>query len=140
MKKIKALICVSLALILMSLCACLSNDKLSYYKDKTNYITVTGRVESIKYSEDSSALYIGFSSLNPQLDDLSFKIVGANLQIVEQNKIDEKLKTGEQISFMTAPKYFGDGYVMPIVAITINGESLLEFEKGYQNWLNWLVE
>lgn len=140
MKKIKALICISLALILMSLCACFSNDKLSYYKDKTNYITVTGRVESIKYSEDSSALYISFSSLNPQLDDISFKIVGANLQIVEQNKIDEKLKTGEQISFMTAPKYFGDGYVMPIVAITINGESLLEFEKGYQNWLNWLVE
>ena len=30
---------------------------------------------------------------------------------------DDMIKVGDQIEFVTAPKYFGDGYVMPIVAM-----------------------
>ena len=67
-------------------------------------------------------------------------IVGENLEIVKANRIDDKLKIGEQITFITAPKYFGDGYVMPIVAISISGENMLDFEEGYKNLLDWLYE
>ena len=80
------------------------------------------------------------SELSPVLDDTCFKIVGENLKISQANEIDAKLKAGEQVSFITAPRYFGDGYVMPIVAISINGENLLDFEEGYQNLLDWLSE
>ena len=119
-------------------CSCGSNEKKIYYSQKENYINVTGTVSSIKYNDDSSILYIGFEELSPTLDDTCLKIVGENLDIVKANKIDEKLKIGEQTTFVTAPKYFGDGYVMPIVAISINGETLLEFEEGYKNLLAWL--
>lgn len=39
---------------------------------------------------------------------------------------------------MTAPRYFGDGYVMPIVAISVDGEQLLDYEEGYANFMEWL--
>ena len=43
------------------------------------------------------------------------------------------------VSFMTAPRYFGDGYIMPIVEISVDGEELLSFEEGYENLLEWLA-
>ncbi|MBE6533949.1 MAG: hypothetical protein E7678_03145 [Ruminococcaceae bacterium] len=118
--------------------SCRSLEERKYYSQKENYISVTGTVLNVKYNEDSTALYIEFSELLPVLDDTCFKIVGENLQIVQNNDIYNKIKIGEQISFITAPKYFGDGYVMPIVAMSTNGESLLDFEEGYKNLLDWM--
>ncbi|MBR4017898.1 MAG: hypothetical protein IKK11_08830 [Oscillospiraceae bacterium] len=122
------------------LCSCNSSGTIEYYSQKENYISVTGTVSSIKYNEEATALYIDFSELSPILDDTCFKIVGENLEIVKANRIDDKLKIGEQITFVTAPKYFGDGYVMPIVAISISGENMLGFEEGYKNLIDWLSE
>ena len=120
------------------LCSCYSSQKIEYYSQKENYINVTGTVSHIKYNEDTTALYIGLSEMSPVLDDTCFKIVGRSLEIVKANKIDDKLKIGKTITIITAPKYFGDGYVMPIVAISINGEDLLDFEEGYNSLLDWL--
>ena len=111
-----------------------------YYRQKDNFVTATGTIRHIAYNDDSSALYLGFTDLSPTFDDNSFKIVGNNLPIVQKNNIDEKIKIGDKIEFITAPEYFGDGYVMPIVAVSVNGEELLEFEEGYANFLKWLEE
>lgn len=140
--KIKRILltCVCVCVVLLLCCSCYSSEEYLYYSQKENYIEVEGTVSYIKYNEDSTALYIGFSKLSTALDDSCFKIVGDNLKIVKDNNIDDKLIEGEQISFVTAPKYFGDGYVMPIVSLTINGEILLEFDEGYTNFLNWLSE
>lgn len=140
--KIKRILltCVCVCVVLLLCCSCYSSEEYLYYSQKENYIEVEGTVSYIKYNEDSTALYIGFSKLSTALDDSCFKIVGDNLKIVKDNNIDDKLTEGEKISFVTAPKYFGDGYVMPIVSLTINGEILLEFDEGYANFLNWLSE
>lgn len=129
-----------MCMMLVFLCSCRSTPKIKYYSQKEHYITVTGTVSDIKYDESNKALYVEFFNLSPALDDTCFKIVGENLEIVRTNKIDDKLKKGEQITFITAPKYFGDGYVMPIVSISTQEETLLEFEEGYKNLLNWLSE
>lgn len=126
--------------ICMLLCSCNSVGRIEYYTQKENYISVTGTISSIKYNEEATALYIDFSELSPVLDDTCFKIVGENLDIVKANRIDDKLKIGEQIIFITAPKSFGDGYVMPIVSISISGENLIGFEEGYENLIDWLSE
>lgn len=128
-----AAVCILLAF----LCAC-SAEKLDYYSQRENYVRATGTITHIKYNDDHTGLYLAFSNLSREFDDTSFKIVGSNLQIAQSNGIDSKLELGGEVSFMTAPKYFGDGYVMPIVAISINGESLLDFEDGYDNWLEYL--
>ena len=133
-------------LILFSLCliicltACNTSKMQAYYLDKTNYIKATGIVNHVSYNEDHTSLYLGFSDLIPNFEDDSFKIVGNNLPIVQEKGIDEKIKLGDKVDFISAPKYFGDGYVMPIVEISVNGEVLLSFEDGYANLLSWLNE
>ncbi len=137
MKKI--IICVSiLAFVFFGIRFWDSSRFITYYSDKENYIIVTGTVSHIKYNDDSSELFIGFSDMSPDFDDSSFKFIGENLKIVRNNGIDDKLETGKRISVVSAPRYFGDGYVYPIVSITVDGECLLDFEDGYQNLLHWL--
>lgn len=127
-------------ILLFSLTSCYNQQELEYYSNADNYVTATGEVIHIEYSEDGNSLYLAFSELSPSFDDINFKIVGKNLKIVQANGIDKKLSIGEEVSFITAPEYFGDGYVMPIVAITVDAEVLLEFEQGYENFLVWLEE
>ena len=134
------MIITTTCILLVLLCSCNSSEIIEYYSQKENYISVTGTVSNIKYNEDTTALYIDLSELSPVLDDTCFKIVEENLEIVKANKIDDKLKTGEQITFITAPKYFGDGYVMPIVSMSTSSGNLLDFEEGYKNLLDWLSE
>ena len=114
--------------------------EVKYYSQRDNYVNAVGTVTHIAYSEDNMELYLGFSELTPTFDDDCFKIVGENLRIAQDNGIDTKIKIGDQVEFITAPEYFGDGYVMPIVAISINGESLLDFNDGYANLMNWLYD
>lgn len=140
----KRILVKSIAIVIFLLCllvfstSCTAQKMKDYYSQKSNYINATGIVTHISYNEDRSALYLGFSELNPQFDDNSFKIVGDNLPIVQQNGIDQKIKIGDQVDFVTATRYFGDGYVMPIVEISVNGEKLLNFEDGFANLLKWL--
>ena len=131
------LLCLVLSL-LFGFSACSSRQMRRYYSEQDNYINATGIVSHIAYNEGNDSLYLAFSELSPTFDDTNFKIVGDNLTIVQKNGIDEKIKIGDSVEFITAPKYFGDGYVMPIVALSLNGETMLEFETGYENFQKWL--
>lgn len=136
LKRIVFVILISYLIIFSTSCA--GKEMKEYYSQKSNYISAEGIVTHISYNEDKTALYLGFSDLNPQFDDNSFKIVGDNVPIVQQNGIDDKIKKGYKVNFITAKRYFGDGYVMPIVEISINDEELLSFEEGFFNLLKWL--
>ena len=115
---------------------CEMAQELPYYSDKNNYISATGIVDYIKYSDDG--LYLGFSDLDPKFSDSTFKIVGKNFKIVQENGIEEKLEIGDEVEFITAPRYFGDGYIVPIAGISVDGEVLLDFEQGYENYIEWI--
>ncbi len=125
---------------LLCLSSCDTADMLNYYSDENNYINASGIVDYINYNDDASILYLGFYDLTPDFDDNCFKIVGENVRIAKERGIDEKINLGDKIEFVTAPKYFGDGYVMPIVAITVNGELLVEYSEGLANFLEWLKD
>jgi hypothetical protein len=56
------------------------------------------------------------------LSDNCFKLVGENLRTVQKNLDGKDFKLGDQLEFVTAPRYFGDGYVMPIVSL-VYGET-----------------
>lgn len=120
------------------LCGCASKRELDYYSDKQNYVSVSGCVDHLVYNEEGDALYIGLSETPSGFSDTSFKIVGENLKTAQDNGIDTLLTIGDTITFTTAPGYFGDGYVMPIVSLELKGECLLDFESGYKNLLTWL--
>ena len=128
--------CIFIAVYLFS--SCNKKIKIDYYSKEENYIIARGTLVHMKYSDDSSVLYLGFSDLEPAFADTAFKIVGNNLNIAKKNGINEKLEMGKTIEFITAPRYWGDGFVYPIVAITVDGKTLLEFEEGLPNFLEHL--
>ncbi len=140
MNKDKVIITVFILLfcLLITLPSCTSSKKTAYYSEVNNYIKATGTVTYMEYNENGDSVYFTFENLTPKFDDNCFKIVGDNLTIVRKNDIDQKISIGDQIEFVTAPKYFGDGYVMPIVAISVNEDELLTFDEGYENWLEWI--
>ena len=45
----------------------------------------------------------------------------------------EKIETGSEITYTSATRYFGNGYYMPMVALSVDGEELLSFDEGYKN-------
>ena len=40
-----------------------------------------------------------------------------------------------KVTFVTAQGYYGDGYVMPIVELSVGEDKLLDFESGHCNLL-----
>lgn len=130
MKKIFLIVIQCCVLFLPS---CHAEDKLCYYSDRDNYVFATGVVNHISWNQEHNYLILGMTELSYQFDDVCFEIAGDNLTLVQDRGIFEKLETGDTVEFITAPKYFGDGYTMPIVAISVDGELLLEFESGYKN-------
>lgn len=148
-------------MVLTSFCSCSKYREIEYFSQKENYINAEGTVTHFKYSDRYNAWYLGFSDvvLNGAVvpdeqtldeesvadvtwffDNSTFKIIGEDFEIVQANKIGKKIKLGDRVEFASAPGWFGDGYVLPIVAISINGESLLDFEEGYENFLDWLSD
>lgn len=142
MKKKAMCACIVLLLVCSSfLCSCTISNRtmLKYYSVRSNYVTVNGIIDYIQDAPELNGLYLGFSELFPTMDDSCFKLVGANREIVLQRDILQKVQLGTTVNFITAPRYFGDGYVMPIVEISVDGEELLSFEEGYENLLEWLA-
>lgn len=136
----KLVLIILLTCVMVTVSGCQTGKVKEYYSQKTNYITAAGTVSHISCDAENRSLYIGFSSLTPSFDDSSFKIVGKNFDVVYGKGITDFLEMGSQAEFITAPMYFGDGYVMPIVSISIEGETFLGFEEGFQNFVEWLNE
>ena len=123
------------------LCSCTSykQREIAYYADQNNYVTASGTVTHMQYTDNGETLFLGFEDLSFSFYDTSFRIVGENLVIARQNGIDEKLALGDRVELISAPRIFGDGYAVPIVGLTVDGETLLTFEQGYDNWLKWVA-
>lgn len=132
-------LCFSLIIaLILSICGCggvAKSVEKEYYMDVNNYITEEAVVDSITY--DKKIEYIGFrlSEINDEYQGERFIIQGKNLDIVLANGILEKIEPNSVVEFTSAPAFFGNGYLMPIVQLSVNGEILLSFEEGYANLL-----
>ena len=118
-----------------------SQGKKSYYSDTTNYIEAEGYIKSYHYNKESKAYYFVLQSdWLPQKEagDPNFKIIGNGALILKENNVENELAPNSFIKFLYAPKYFGDGYVRPIVSLTVNDKILLTFDDGYQGLIEAL--
>ena len=128
---------IAIILLLLCLAGCQSED---YYADESNYITAVGTVCHIRYTDDGEELYLGISGLGSEFADVNFRIIGDGLTAAQGRGIDEKLQTGDEVTIVCAPSYFGDGYVVPIAALTVHGETLVEFDEGFESIRQWRAE
>ena len=104
-----------------------------YYSDQNNFIKDTAIVENIFLDEDSNTIYFWLDDVAEVFQGNTFIIKGTNVDEVIENNIFNMVQKGDLIDFISAPEYFGDGYCMPIVAISVDGQEILCFENGYKN-------
>ena len=113
-----------------------NEEKIKYYSDEQNYIEITGIIDHVVFDDEQKILYLGFLNLSQKLDDDCFKVVGDAYSIVVANK--EHIEIGATATFVTAPKYYGDGYVMPIVSLSVAGRDVLGDDDGFSSLVDWL--
>ena len=130
-------ICISLLVCsIISFIGCYQTNEKDYYSDKNNFITGTAIVDNIIFDEETHQLYFWLSGIDEAYQDNTFKVEGANVDVLLQSNLVETIKAGSHITFVSAPRYFGDGYCMPIVALSYNDEVLLPFDVGYANFMS----
>ncbi len=126
--------CVILLLIVSI--GCTKNREKEYYEDINNYISDEAIVENIIYNEEEDYIVLWLSVTNEAYQIPNFIIEGENANIVLKKDILEKLKVGDTVKFISAPKIFGNGDFLPIVALSVSNDKLLDFETGYENLLD----
>lgn len=129
----KTWLILMILILMFSLTGCYHSREKKYYSDTSNYITEEAIVKNIIFDKENNIIYFWLSEIDEAYQDSTFKIEGQSVNIVLNNNIFEKIKVGSEITYTSAPRYFGDGYCMPIVAIYIAGEELLNFDEGFEN-------
>ena len=129
-------------LILFAAAVCVSFvpvKKLAYYAKRESYAGGGGVLTYIKEDEETGTLYLAFEGTDaPYGENDTFKLIPENYRIAKEAGLKEKLLPGAEATFVSAPRCFGDGYVLPIVSITVDGVAYLSFEEGYGNLNQWL--
>ena len=112
----------------------ISNQKLAKkmiekYSDNQNYVTLTGEV--IEFNENN--VIIKCEELN---DYTSYEDELCDYYIYSDQFVE--LQVGEEIQFTTVPFHFYNGHKLPIVELKIDENTLLSFEEGKENLLDWV--
>ena len=131
----KTVVMVVLLLALVGCGGVAKSVEKEYYMDINNYITEEAVVDTITYDKKLEYIGIRLSDISDAYQGERFIIEGENLDIVLANGVLEKIEPNSVIEFTSAPAFFGNGYLMPIVQLSIDGETLLSFEEGYANLL-----
>ena len=107
-------------------------QEYKYYSNEENFMEITSEINHIVWSHSEQRVTIGLSDVPETFSDNCFDIDGDSFSIVVENNGEEYLKLGTSVTIITAPRYFGDGYIMPIVAIKTGEQELLNYEDGYK--------
>lgn len=134
LKRIFLIIAVFVLIVSLIIDYCKSIEK-RYYFDKNNYITEDAVVDNIVYDKKCNELVFWLSEINEAYQGSVFKIKGESVDPLLERGILEKIEIGSEITYTSALEYFGNGYSMPIVALSVDGEELLSFDEGYKNLL-----
>ena len=107
----------------------LAKKMIEKYSDNQNYVTLTGEV--IEFNENN--VIIKCEELN---DYISYEDELCDYYIYSDQFVE--LQVGEEIQFTTVPFHFYNGHKLPIVELKIDENTLLSFEEGKENLLDWV--
>lgn len=129
----KFAILISLLVVFLTGCN-LSTQKLTKkmiekYSEDQNYVTLTGEV--IEINENN--IVIKCEELN---DFISYEDELCDYYIYSDEFVE--LEVGDEIKFTTVPFHFYNGHKLPIVELRIDENTLLSFEEGKENLIDWV--
>lgn len=126
---------VFISLLVVCLTGCnLSNQKLAKrmiekYSEDKNYVALVGEV--IEISENNIVI---------KCEELSYYISYED-ELCDYYIYSDKcieLQSGDEIKFTTVPFHFYNGHKLPIVELKTDEKTLLSFEEGKENLINWV--
>lgn len=132
-------LCLILLLTACDFNAPLRNKMLDYYNKDDNYVQVTGVILKTEYLEEIDQLRIGIEMLTK---DHSFSSVveveHVDFVIVHWSQYNFELETNDTVVFTSAPFYFYNGHIYPIVEIWKDGQEYLSFQEGKAAYIEWI--
>lgn len=129
------ILAILIALLAVFLVGCnLSNQRLAKkmiekYSEDQNYVAFIGEIIEI----DDNNVVIKCEELH---DYISYEDEICEYYIYSDEVVE--LQIGEEIQFTTVPFHFYDGHKLPIVELKIDGKTLLSFEEGKENLIDWV--
>ncbi len=107
----------------------LAKKMLEKYSNDQNYVELSGEIiESNKNTVVIKCTELKNYRSSP--DEICTYYIYSN-QILD-------LASGDHINFVTVPFHFYNGHKFPIVELKIDGNTLLEFEEGKENLIEWV--
>lgn len=145
MKKILISIASLLSILFLFGCdfnAPLRNQMLAYYGNDDNYAETVGTVKSTRYKADTDELFIEMK-LNE--NGVYEQCINAHTGFVEFvlvnfSNYEIDLNVGDTASISSAPMYFYNDHIMPIVALSEGDTEYISFEEGKNAYLFWIEE
>ncbi len=141
----KKLLCIVLVLVLVFMSSCKSpaverqkRQMLEIFCNDDNYITLTGEVTEINI-EDNEVMYMMFVSI--KCEDLKQYVVNADdYDYWVFCSSDINICIGDTIVYTTVPNCLDHMSYLPIVEICKNDETILGFEEGKENLINFVKQ
>ena len=140
----KKLLCIVLVLVLVFMSSCQTaverqkRQMLEIFCNDDNYITLTGEVTEIDI-EDSDVMYM--MSVSIKCEDLKQYVVNADdYDYWVFCSSDINICIGDTIVYKTVPNCLDHMCCLPIVEICKNDETILGFEEGKENLINYVKQ
>lgn len=109
-------------------------NSVEYYSDDKNYSSFECTVSSFNVYED--CIIIEFTHSQENFYD-DFNIRGKNFDLAIKNGLVEVLRENAIFTISSADAYLGDGWCYPIVALTYNGNEIIPYTEGKQNFVDY---
>lgn len=112
-------------------------EKREYYSDAENFGIYTGELVGYTLNSDDERVVLHVKGWDVEYPEYveSFKIEGESYKTIDIAIRMGELKQGDNITFVSATRIFGNGYMPPMVALRVGERSLLELEQGYKSFM-----
>jgi hypothetical protein len=145
MKKTVFLLVVTICILSLIGCdfdAPLRNKMLPYYENDQSYGKLEGIILSVEYSKDLDELFLKIiaDGTNPEFEERSRTEGYMRFVLVHWSEYAFPLEEGDTVVFTSAPMYFYNGHVWPIVQLEKEGIEYLSLFEGKANYLRWIEE
>ena len=111
--------------------------ELFYYRNLKNYHTVDAVVDTMEYNDDTNQLYLDLfiDAGRPFESHWQYTLFPESADTAIQAGILKDVHPGDTVTITVAPSVIGDGYRIPIAAISHDGKNYLTFDVGWENIL-----
>ena len=114
---------------------------LNYYSQEENYFELQGEIKTIEYKTEFNELLLEIDLLGDKHDfPLNAETGYSEFVLVHCSNYELSLQENDIIAFVSAPMYFYNGHVLPVVQLKKGREEQLTFSEGQSNYINWIKE